>query len=153
MPATIEYYTLLANSTQIAECSDIDTLWAEHQAFFNVNEGDTVHLTFCYFGSSDISDGVIIDDIIIYPEYMQGIESKHEQAADFHLFPNPTTGIVTPQSDATLERIDIIDISGKMLRTINNPSAQFNISGLPQGVYFVKITTSEGACFRTVVKQ
>lgn len=152
-PATVEYYTLLANSTMIAECSDVDTAWSEHQAFFDVNEGDTVHLAFCYFGTFDLSDGVIIDNIIIYPEYMSGIESEYEQAAVLHLFPNPTTGIVTLQSDATLERIDITDISGRLLRTIYNPSAQFDIGGLPRGVYFVKFTASEGVCVRKVVKQ
>ena len=151
MPSTIESYTLSANGTLIAERSNVDAFWAEQQAFFDVNDGDTVRLAFYYYGTSEAQNGVVIDDIIIYPEYMTSIGSL--KTDDLRLYPNPTTGMVTLQGDARVERIDIADISGRMLQTINHPSDHFNISGLPQGVYFVKITTSKGVCVRKVVKR
>ncbi len=150
-PATTEYYALLANGTMIAERSEVDTLWAERQASFDVNEGDTVHLAFYYYGISEISDGIIIDNVVISRQDSVGVGSV--KTDDLRLYPNPTTGMVTLQSDARVERIDIVDISGRVLRSINTPSTQFDISGLPQGVYFVKITTLEGICVRKVVKR
>ena len=151
LPSTTESYKLLANSTLIVERSNVDTAWTEQQAFFDVNSGDTIRIAFYYYGTPDAQGGVVIDDIIIYPEYMTGVVPVKTE--DLRLYPNPTAGIVTLQGDAEAERIDVTDISGRMLQTINQPSDHFNISGLPHGVYFVKITTSEGICVRKLVKR
>lgn len=147
----MEHYTLSANGTLIADRSDADTVWTNLQASFEVQEGDTVRLAFFYSGTSDVSDGIIIDNVVISRQGSVGVESL--KTDDLRLYPNPTTGMVTLQGDARVERIDIADISGRMLQTINHPSDHFNIDGLPQGVYFVKITTSEGVCVRKAVKR
>lgn len=150
-PSTMEHYTLSANGTLIADRSDADTVWTNLQASFEVQEGDTVRLVFFYSGTSDVSDGIIIDNVVISRQGSVGVGSL--KTDDLRLYPNPTTGMVTLQGDARVERIDITDISGRMLRSINTPSIQFDINGLPQGVYFVRITTSEGVCVRKVVKR
>ena len=78
------------------------------------------------------------------------------------LYPNPANDVVNVQctmNNVQLEGIEVIDVYGKVVRTIvgtNNYSPmpiRINISGLANGMYFVRVTTDEGVVTKTFVKQ
>ena len=55
-----------------------------------------------------------------------------------------------------LKSVDIIDITGKVVRTINTSSDEFvriPVSGLNRGTYMLKINTTEGTLIRRFIKQ
>jgi hypothetical protein len=76
---------------------------------------------------------------------LTGLEAK--PAAGLHLvtcYPNPTTGKVTIQAQATLQnemKIEVLNAAGQVLLTQEletNPS-EIDLSGHSKGIYFVKI--------------
>ncbi len=76
------------------------------------------------------------------------------------LYPNPANDVVNVQctmNNVQLEGIEIIDVYGKVVRTIvgaNNYSPiRINVSGLANGMYFVRVTTDEGVVTKTFVKK
>ena len=76
------------------------------------------------------------------------------------LYPNPANDVVNVQctmNNVQLEGIEIIDVYGKVVRTIvgaNNYSPiRINVSGLANGMYFVRVTTDEGTVTKTFVKK
>jgi len=78
------------------------------------------------------------------------------------LYPNPANDVVNVQctmNNVQLEGIEVIDVYGKVVRTIvgtNNYSPmpiRINISGLANGMYFVRVTTDEGVVTKTFVKK
>ena len=76
------------------------------------------------------------------------------------LYPNPANDVVNVQctmNNVQLEGIEIIDVYGKVVRTIvgaNNYSPiRINVSGLANGMYFVRVTTDEGVATKTFVKK
>ena len=78
------------------------------------------------------------------------------------LYPNPTRDYINVQctmNDEPLEMkgIEVIDVYGKVVRTVvgaNNYSpTQINVSGLAAGMYFVRVTTDQGAVTKTFVKK
>ena len=67
------------------------------------------------------------------------------------IYPNPATEFVNIKSDYTITSIDVINFVGQMVYTNNKVDAKLakiDATGFKTGVYFVKVSTSEGV--RTV---
>ena len=76
------------------------------------------------------------------------------------LYPNPANDVVNVQctmNNVQLEGIEVIDVYGKVVRTVvgaNNYSPiRINVSGLANGMYFVRVTTDEGVATKTFIKK
>ena len=76
------------------------------------------------------------------------------------LYPNPANDVVNVQctmNNVQLEGVEIIDVYGKVVRTVvgaNNYSPiRINVSGLANGMYFVRVTTDEGVVTKTFIKK
>ena len=72
------------------------------------------------------------------------------------LYPNPANDYINVQSSrVNVQSIEVIDVYGKVINTVNvtdNP-ARINVSGLANGMYFVRVTTDEGVATKTFVKK
>ena len=72
------------------------------------------------------------------------------------LFPNPANDVVNVQCTMfQVQSIEVIDVYGKLINTVNvvdNPT-RINVSGLANGVYFVRVTTEEGVVTKQFVKR
>ncbi len=78
------------------------------------------------------------------------------------LYPNPANDYVNVQctmNNVQLEGIEVLDVYGKVVRTVvgtNNYSLLqtcINVSGLANGMYFVRVTTDEGTVTKTFMKR
>ena len=72
------------------------------------------------------------------------------------VFPNPTTGIVNIIAENTkIEKINVFDISGKVLENNNNfAGTTLDLSWLSNGVYFIKIQTpSEQTTHKVIIQK
>ena len=65
-------------------------------------------------------------------------------AMDVRLFPNPASTILNIETKGPLSILQIFDINGKEISTINNPSNVLNINDLHQGIYFIKLFDKNG---------
>ncbi|MBR4645887.1 MAG: T9SS type A sorting domain-containing protein, partial [Bacteroidales bacterium] len=83
------------------------------------------------------------------------------------LYPNPANDVVNVQctmNNVQLDGIEVIDVYGKIITTVGtrfiasaqSPASapiQINVSGLANGMYFVRVTTDEGTVTKTFIKQ
>src|SRR5690606_772813 len=76
------------------------------------------------------------------------------QSGEFEVFPNPTTDLVFVQhpEDLPIEKISVLEMTGKQAFEMIGPANQFDISGLPAGVYILKIETKNGLFIERLVK-
>lgn len=61
---------------------------------------------------------------------------------DIRVFPNPSSGYFTINSDAFIVSFELLDVTGKLLKQwtgARNESNNFNISDLSDGLYFLKL--------------
>ena len=75
-----------------------------------------------------------------------GIESWLENSVS--LYPNPAKEYVDIRVDGDLNvtAMEVYDVYGKLINTVNvvdNPT-RINVSGLADGMYFVRVTTEKG---------
>ena len=82
--------------------------------------------------------------------------AQQESAAVVHLYPNPTSGKVYVELFETPIRCQIMDLTGNVVleTAISSSRFELDLSGLPSGMYLVKLQFVDGRmAFRKVVKQ
>jgi photosystem II stability/assembly factor-like uncharacterized protein len=62
----------------------------------------------------------------------------------FSFYPNPSTDNLNIKSEVLINEINILDITGKLIKTIKLNTSLINIEDLKEGIYFLKIITSTG---------
>ena len=72
----------------------------------------------------------------------------------FSIFPNPTNNLVTISSPIAIQKIEIIDIYGKLIQTLLSDSneVQTDVSNLASGIYFLKIGNQFGTKTEKLIK-
>ena len=63
----------------------------------------------------------------------------------FRTYPNPVSDIVMIESATSVNRYEIYDVKGAVVRSeaVDSNSFEINVNNLPSGIYFIKIA-SEG---------
>jgi uncharacterized surface protein with fasciclin (FAS1) repeats len=94
-------------------------------------------------------NGVVhVIDAVLVPTTL-GLASA--QPANFEIFPNPASDIVTIRSEVAFEEVRILDLNGRLVKTsaVNGDKvAVLNVSDLNSGVYFLEIRNAEGTTFQ-----
>ena len=73
------------------------------------------------------------------------------------LYPNPANEYIDVRIDGDINvtSMEVFDVYGKLINTVNvveNPT-RINVSGLANGMYFVRVTTEQGVATKTFVKK
>ncbi|WP_296321566.1 trypsin-like peptidase domain-containing protein [Winogradskyella sp.] len=66
--------------------------------------------------------------------------------SNFKIYPNPSNGIVTIDSRVNISNVDIIDMTGKLINSIeisDERSVQLDISNYRTGLYFIRLKQSD----------
>jgi hypothetical protein len=62
------------------------------------------------------------------------------------IYPNPGKYLLTIQSQINIDRLELFDVYGKVVKyfQVNSSEVQINVSDLSSGMYFVKVYTEYG---------
>ena len=76
-----------------------------------------------------------------------GVGVKEEIIADVSIFPNPSNGALSMTSPLGMDRVFVLDYTGRQVLDISgNGTTQMAINlDVPAGLYIVQITTTDGA--------
>lgn len=91
----------------------------------------------------------------IYPDsfFVTGIEETTNDCK-IEIYPNPSSGQFSIISKKlTINNINIIDITGKLIKTIDENTSVISMVDLPKGIYLIKITTNEGLITKKIINQ
>lgn len=71
------------------------------------------------------------------------------------VFPNPASTAVSIQSDAAIQQVELVDLSGKVLfsQNVNTSQVTIPIEMYQAGMYVIRVVTSEGMLTTPLVKQ
>jgi hypothetical protein len=104
-----------------------------------------------------------IESIEVDPEHQ--IISKDNKAVlgvdtvtlknEITLFPNPARNVLNLRntSSATINRITFYDVVGKKEFQVEYPPSKIGIFNMPVGVHLLKVETSQGIFFKTIIKK
>ena len=90
--------------------------------------------------------------LIAWPCAHVGIEEPAEgsDSRSVELYPVPTSGKLTVRAEG-LQKVDILDIGGRTI--VSSTVATLDLSDLPNGMYFVRVTTTSGSSVQRIVKK
>lgn len=78
-----------------------------------------------------------------------------ETMADVSIYPNPSNDqTITIDTEAEVENIQLININGQLMIEVKNPtrvSNSYTLTNLPDGFYFVKISSDSGSVTKKVI--
>jgi hypothetical protein len=74
-------------------------------------------------------------------QHAVGIEEELLKSDAVKLYPNPANNLVTIEGMDVL-KAEITDASGKVISTYHHPVSGVDISNIPAGIYFIKLTNS-----------
>lgn len=73
---------------------------------------------------------------------------------NFSIYPNPVNDMVNISSlnDSEITKVSITDINGRVVKEVNSNVSNISVGDLNAGIYFLKVTTSEGVGTSKFVK-
>jgi photosystem II stability/assembly factor-like uncharacterized protein len=74
-------------------------------------------------------------------------------SASMQLYPNPTGDFLTIKTDVSIEKIALLDVTGKTVVVHHTDAPVLNVKMLNNGIYFAHIYTSEGLAVKKFIKQ
>ncbi len=130
-----------ANYAEIQEACLMDSIQVQHNHGFQVNVENLNSGTYWIY---------LIDHIgnISEPKVVVIISVSEVNEAYFKVYPNPSKAFFTVESNTNrlLQQIQLIDVTGKVVRTYNAVNAaqlQINRKGLSSGIYLLKVDMGE----------
>ena len=75
-----------------------------------------------------------------------GTQATVETSAKDHvkLYPNPFVDVLKISDIKNLQNVEVTDISGRLVKTIKNPSHELQLGDLKSGLYIVTLHYKEG---------
>lgn len=135
---------------RIMDISGIDTANMTEVGFFdtypssNSNQFNGAWSVYPYFASGSI----IISDIesgLFIVKKNAVLSNNNYTTSNISLYPNPTDGLVSVNLDIPIEKIEIFNLMGAKVMSINSLNSneiQINVSELASGMYLVQINDS-----------
>ncbi|QQR96351.1 MAG: T9SS type A sorting domain-containing protein [Bacteroidota bacterium] len=103
----------------------------------------------------DFNNPVITNTVTTRVVLPTGIAS-YQSAENIQLFPNPAQSEINLQHITAVEKIQVIDLLGKIVfekKTNSQQNLKINISQFQNGVYFVKAYSTQGVVVKKFVKR
>ena len=103
-----------------------------------------------YYEMGEFEDCLEIDSVVFTVDLCTGIENAF-YAEDIQVYPNPSNGQFVVEMDVNenvIGRLELVDVIGQLVTTpieknLRQLKHVFNVSGLTEGVYFLRITTEK----------
>lgn len=107
------------------------------------NEAGNIYSSDSTLNVTNISDNMVLTAVFERPTGME----QTLRSSDVVMYPNPTRGELTVQSEYTVKSIRITDLQGKVLRQWkpNSTETFVDIAYLAKGIYLIQIRTNKGA--------
>ncbi|MCL2510851.1 MAG: T9SS type A sorting domain-containing protein [Bacteroidales bacterium] len=69
------------------------------------------------------------------------------------LYPNPVTEHLYMKSDVTIDRVVIYDLTGKVVKQVEQPGISVDLKDLSSGFYLLRVTTAQGEAMQKFIKE
>ena len=118
--------------------------WYQYNVDLRAYQGQDIYVAIVHYNCTD-QFMVNVDDILLVRQYDPTWSVNENAVTTLQVFPNPTSELLTVESDVNVRHYEIYNIVGEMLmsKPVDEKRFNVNVSELPAGTYLIKMT-SEG---------
>jgi hypothetical protein len=106
----------------------------------NFNQGNSILINHWKDGNLNYTAP---SDSVFYCDTLTSLLERKNERIDFDVFPNPineTANISLKELNA--EKVELIDLSGRLVKSFSAKEKVLNFSDVSNGVYFVRVSTT-----------
>jgi len=139
---------------------------------YNVYRSDDEQVTFNMINTAIVTDTTYVDMDVTYANHYYYVSSVYTECnsdasnivlatpvvgidphvnGTFSVYPNPATEVINVTASSDITSIEVLNYLGQTVynkQNVDSKTARVNVASMLNGVYFVKVTTTEG--IRTV---
>ncbi|MCL2074311.1 MAG: T9SS type A sorting domain-containing protein [Marinilabiliaceae bacterium] len=138
-------YHVLRNEIQLTDVLLTEPTFSDE----NLPVGEYSYFVVFYFNNE--CDSVFSNNVVVT---IDDVGINFEKNDEIVIYPNPTSGKFSVFSfQFSVENIEIFDIAGRLVFTPNPIEGAFDITHLPNGIYFVRIKTDNEIITKKIIKK
>ena len=107
------------------------------QVRFNVNKNVS--------GNGYFYDDVLLDNVEVKQNPLLATNEISSAKKNVKVYPNPFTDLINISEFKDIKTLKVTDVSGRNLKTIENPSKEINLSSLNSGLYLLNMYFNDGS--------
>ena len=93
-----------------------------------------------------------IDESIVVAESTTVNAQLMKMPLKCKIYPNPFSETIRIDCDSRIESIQIFNVEGRLVYHQSNPSAELNLSAIPQGIYILRLISGAKLFIQKIVK-
>ena len=133
------------------------TNWVNEWQYLSTFDANNFEKSYAYKNWNTTATKVTSGDSSYYYYHtVLGIHDLMVQNVNIAVYPNPASNIITVETSVITDKsqLSIINLNGQQLitRQITGPNATLDISSLPNGVYFVRLTSESKVALGKFIK-
>ena len=136
---------IICNSTKVTGFSGTAALLPNSGAYGNCKLYVPSATVAGYQSSVDAILAKFKDANILALEGLTAVNNVSFDSTPVLLYPNPTSDNFSVKNADGIQRIEIISMSGQLLKTFNQQLLSYSVDGLNAGIYFVRIVSASGS--------
>lgn len=82
-----------------------------------------------------------------------GIHEEEDNLIEMMVYPNPVMDVLNITTEMAIDRIEVYNMQGQIVKYINGNIRTINVSDLSAGTYMFNIVTDNGLCVKKIVKE
>jgi hypothetical protein len=128
----------------VAQLPANDTIFTDH-----------IHCIANYYIRAIYSDGCVSlpTNTITWAGCYSGVD-EHQRENNFTIIPNPAADFTDINSDRILQKIDLINNVGSIIKSITgnrSKNTRISLGGVSPGLYFISVITDQGGAVKKLV--
>jgi hypothetical protein len=144
--SSLQGYNIYRSDDNKVSYQKINSAIVTDTTYTDMNVGYSVHY---YYVTSVFTECNSDSSNVVMADVMTGMDQLSK--GGISIYPNPASEVVNIKSNSAITGVEVMNFVGQTVYSNSNvdaTTAKLNVSTFMQGVYFVKVTTSEGS--RTV---
>ncbi|WP_452228480.1 MULTISPECIES: T9SS type A sorting domain-containing protein [unclassified Lacinutrix] len=95
---------------------------------------------------------IIYNNRILVTKNIPLLSTENFSAFQFEMFPNPVHDVLNIKTQETLEKVEVLDLLGRTVLTVNKIGSSIDVSSLKAAMYVVRLTSNKGVSTKKFIK-